>query len=423
MLIPLGFLAASGGIEARWLALLSSTGTDIGYSITLDSNNNVFVAGASNAGGTNGSQFAKLNSSGSLEWQIRLNNFTNEAYKVNVDSTGNLYSVGRTFESGNNDGLLVKLNTSGTIQWQRKLGSAEAERFWGVSLDSSNNVYCSGFSSDSLLIAKYNDSGTIQWQRTLPTGTTDDPKIVVNGSGDSYISTSTIVSGWIWGFVTKYNTSGTIQWQKRLGVADFNSRFFGIAKNSSDDIYAVGLTDTSGSNDLILVKYNSSGTLQWQRRLRGANSDFGTSVSLDSSGNVYVIGDTLSSGAGSTDILIAKYNSSGTIQWQRTLGFSGSDQGRDIKIDSQGNINFIGNASVSSNNGFIFGKLPSDGSGTGTYSLSGSTLTYAASTFTDEALSLTDATPTYSSSTSSLTEAASTLITATSTLTYSLTNI
>jgi hypothetical protein len=66
----------------------------------------------------------------------------------------------------------------------------------------------------------------------------------------------------------KYNSSGVKQWTKQLGTSSFDNGY-GLTVDSSDNIYVTGRTaggldgnTNSGSNDLFLVKYNSSGVKQ-----------------------------------------------------------------------------------------------------------------------------------------------------------------
>jgi len=73
----------------------------------------------------------------------------------------------------------------------------------------------------------------------------------------------------------------------------------GVATDSSGNVYVTGGTKggldgntSAGYNDLFVVKYNSSGTKHWTKQLGTANHDLARGVATDSSGNVYVTGDT-----------------------------------------------------------------------------------------------------------------------------------
>ena len=145
------------------------------------------------------------------------------------------------------------------------------------------------------------------------------------------------------GDTTIINTDGTVSAVEQIGSAwiaalggTFNDFGNGIAVDSSGNVYVTGKTESAGAGntDLFIAKYDSSGTIQWQRTLGGTNGDEGYGVTVDSSGNVYVVGFTFSAGSGLQDWLIAKYNASGTIQWQRTLGGTSDEFGRAIAVDS-----------------------------------------------------------------------------------------
>ena len=75
----------------------------------------------------------------------------------------------------------------------------------------------------------------------------------------------------------------------------------------------------SGGKDIFLVKYDSSGTKQWTKQLGTSSYEIGFGVSTDSSGNIYVTGNTLgnldgNTNSGDEDIFLVKYDSSGTKQ-------------------------------------------------------------------------------------------------------------
>ena len=79
-----------------------------------------------------------------------------------------------------------------------------------------------------------------------------------------------------------------------------------------------------GSNDFILVKYNSSGTKQWTSQHGTSSREIGKDVSVDSSGNIYISGHTNGEldgnlNNGNVDLYLMKFNSSGTKQWTSQL--------------------------------------------------------------------------------------------------------
>ena len=86
----------------------------------------------------------------------------------------------------------------------------------------------------------------------------------------------------------------------------------------------------------------SSGSLTWNRTgtTSGAEQDIGYALAIDDSGNVYITGQASD---GNIKCFTAKFNSSGTIQWQRTLdGSTQHDRGTGIAVDSSGNVYIAG---------------------------------------------------------------------------------
>ena len=314
----------------QWTKQLGTSLEDWGNGVTTDSSGNIYVTGGTYGdldGNTNSGGedifLIKYNSSGTKQWTKQLGTSSNDGgYCVTTDSSGNIYVTGVTeggldgnTNSGSFDIFIIKYNSSGTKQWTKQLGSSSQDEGYGVTTDSSDNIYVTGQTSGGL------DENT--------------------NSGSFDI------------FLVKYNSSGTKQWTKQFGTSSDDSGW-GITTDSSGNIYVSGTTgggldgDTSsGGNYMFLVKYNSSGTNQWTKQLGTSNPDYGQGVSTDSSGNIYVTGGTSggldgNTNSGSFDIFIIKYNSSGTKQWTKQLGSSSQDEGYGVTTDSSDNIYVTG---------------------------------------------------------------------------------
>ena len=127
--------------------------------------------------------------------------------------------------------------------------------------------------------------------------------------------------------MTKYNSSGVKQYTQQLGVAAQDTYGLSVATDASGNVYVAGYTrggldgnTLTGTADLFVTKYGSSGVKQYTRQLGVAGQRTeGTSVATDANGNVYVAGNIwggLDGNAltGTLDFFVTKYNSSGVKQ-------------------------------------------------------------------------------------------------------------
>jgi hypothetical protein len=269
---------------------------------------------------------------------------------------------------GTSDLIVVKYNSSGTQQWTKQLGTEEYDEARGVATDSSGNVYVVGGTKGRLngisnsgrtdvFVIKFNSSGTRKWTKPLGTWQTDLANgVATDSSGNVYVTGVTYrhldgntSAGNSDLFVVKYNSSGTKQWTKQLGTSS-RDHARGVATDSSGNVYVTGDTyggldgnTNAGSNDLFVVKYNSSGTKQWTKQLGTSSTDLANGVVTDSSGNIYVAGGTYGGldgniNAGNSDLFVVKYNSSGTQQWTKQMGSSSSDYDYGVATDSSRNV-------------------------------------------------------------------------------------
>ena len=318
---------------------------------------------------------------------------------VAIDFADNIVAAGRTASdgAGGTDCLVTPYNSSGTFLWGRTLGGAGFDLFNSVSIDSTNNIIAVGVTlsdgagAQDSLIAKYDSSGTLLWSRTLGGADSESFNDVAVDSTNNIVAVGEHrIAGVAESLIAKYNSSGTLLWSRKLGGAGADL-FNGVAIDSADNIVAVGQTasDGAGGTDCLIAKYNSSGALLWDRTLGGAGFDRYVGVAIDSTNNIIAVGATSSDGAGVNDCLIAKYDSSGAILWDRTLGGTGTDIFLDVAVDFADNIVAVGQTDSDGAGGTdcLIAKLPPDGSGTGTYG----SLIYQAAVLTDDVAVLTDA--------------------------------
>ena len=413
------FMGAASASDQYWIALLGGSLIDEGYGVAVDSSNNIIVCGLTTSDGAGGYDLlvAKYDSSGTLIWDKTLGSTVAErGYGVAVDSSDNIIVCGMRNLYGDEGLIVAKYNSSGALQWDKTLGGSLDDQGQGVTVDSLDNIIVCGRGTKSngydLLVAKYNSSGTLIWDKTLGGSTEEFGRSVAVDSSDNIIvcgSTQSDGAGSYDLLVAKYNSSGVLQWDKTLGGTDAEfSR--GVAVDSSDNIIVCGSTqsDGAGSYDLLVAKYNSSGTLIWDKTLGGTGYDTGYGVAVDSSDNIIVCGYTSNAG---TQFLVAKYNSSGALQWDKMLkGVNQSDIFNDVTVDSSDNVIVCGYTySIGAGSGdLIVAKLPPDGTGDGTYGTlvyQDASLTSADAVLTDAAAVLTDAAAAFTSSAASLTSA------------------
>ena len=371
----------------------ANSGSDIANSVNTDSSGNIVVAGQYNFNplniyladgttsfttltnsGSNDGFVVKYDSAGTPQWVRRLSGTSSDiANSVNTDSSGNIVVAGGYSSNpltiyladgiayfttltnlGGNDVFVVKYDSAGTPLWARTIGGTGADIANSVSIDSAGNIVVTGqYGSNPLTIFAAD-------------GATSFTTLTNSGNNDV--------------FVVKYDSAGTPLWARRLGgTAD--DRSTSVRVDSSGNIVVAGryfsnpltifATDgttefatlsNSGNFDSFVVKYDSTGTPLWARRLGGTGDEYANSVNTDSSGNIVVAGYyasnpltifaadgsttfTTLANAGGFGAFVVKYDSAGTPLWARRLDGTGGESANSVSIDSSGNIVVAGNYS------------------------------------------------------------------------------
>ncbi len=187
-----------------------------------------------------------------------------------------------------------------------------------------------------------------------------------DGSGNVYVAGATMNAGTYDILLVKYNSSGVQQWiQQYNGYGNYHDFASAVFVDGSGNVYITGTVTDSllvQGSDIITMKYNSSGTLQWATRYNGSGNyhDSGADIVVDGSGNVYITGGIhTSTSLPYTDAVIIKYNSSGTQQWATIYNnttYNKSELGSRIRLTGTGKA-IVSGAIQSASNTYVYGVL------------------------------------------------------------------
>ncbi len=295
-------------------------GDDYAGSIAVDDSGNVCVTGYSYSGVTfNDYATIKYYADGDLAWVRRYNgtgNFHDEAHVIDVDSSGNIYVAGRSWGDGTSfDYTTIKYYPNGDTAWLRRyngIGSG-GDDVRAIEVDSPGNVYVTGYSSGigtyyDYATIKYNSNGDTAWVRRYNGPSYDYDlahALAVDSSGNVYVTGRSWGSGTSDDYSTvKYYPDGDTAWVRRYdGPGNFTDEALSLAVDASGRVYVTGYSSQSGSSpfnlDYATLKYDSDGTTAWVKRYNGSadDDDYAQALVLDDSGNLYVTGRSLGSGA------------------------------------------------------------------------------------------------------------------------------
>jgi hypothetical protein len=386
-------------IGIQWNTFLGSGSDDNCFSIALDSSGNTYVTGKSDAtwgspvhahSGSSDAYVACMDSSGILLWNTF---FGSAGYDIGMgivlDSSGNIYVTGRSdatwgspvnAHNGSSDAFVACMDSSGNLLWNTFLGSANYDYGDVISLDSSSNIYVTGQSmgtwgspvnaysgADDAFVACLGSSGNLLWNTFLGSSNNDyGYGVTVDSSGNIYVSGRSnatwgspvnAYSGFDDAFVACLDSSGNLLWNTFLGSANYD---YGdvISLDSSSNIYVTGqsrgtwgspVDAHSGEYDAFVACLDSSGNLLWNTFLGSTSDDYGRGISMDSSGNIYITGYSdagwgtpINPFSGGWDAFVACMDSSGNLLWNTFLGSTNSDSGSGIALDSSDNIYVTG---------------------------------------------------------------------------------
>ena len=365
----------------QWATRISGSDPKLSYSITNDTNNNVYVTGGYtgpitiydtngygqttlDSSGNNDVFIVKYSDTGYTQWATRISGVGNEdGNSIVTDTANNIYVTGgydapitiydtngyghtTLVNLGGNDAFIVKYSHTGYTQWATRISGIGYENSTSIVTDTSNNIYVTGGYDAPITIYDINGNGTTM-------------NNLLGGDG----------------FIVKYSHTGYSQWSTHISGlgTEFGSS---ITNDTGNNIYVTGVYtepitfhDTNiNTGDIILnnilnedafiVKYSDTGYVQWATHISGVGFEFGTSITTDTSNNIYVTGNYNSpiiiydtNDVGHTilynisqisDVFIVKYSNNGYAQWETRISGVGNNVVNSIVNDTENNIYVTG---------------------------------------------------------------------------------
>jgi hypothetical protein len=385
------FVAKIGptGSALVYSTYLGGSGGDYAQGIAVDSSGNAYVTGQTQStnfpvtpgafqtifGGSSDAFVTKLNSTGSaLVYSTYLGGSVwDDGRGIAVDSAGNAYVTGDTdstnfpvtpsaFQTtcagncaaGYYDAFVSKLNPTGSaLVYSTYLGGSNEDYGLGIAADSAGDAYVTGYTESTDFPIT---SGAFQT-------TCANPSYCMNA------------------FVTEINPTGSaLVYSTYLGGSGDGDGGASVAVDSArGNAYIAGWTHStnfpvtpgafqticgnpSSCENAFVTKLNSTGSaLVYSTYLGGSGFDGGSGITVDSSGNAYVTGQTQSTNfpvtpgaiqtvcnhggncANYADAFVSKINPTGSaLVYSSYLGGSSYDYGLGIAVDSSGNAYLTG---------------------------------------------------------------------------------
>jgi len=283
---------------------LGGSEDDEGNGIALDSSRNVYITGGTKSkdfptknamqpalSGQEDAFVVKLDPAGALVYSTYLGgSIDDRGFGIAVDSADNACIVGSTTSSdfptrnalqpgfgGLQDAFVAKLDWTGALIYSTYLGGSNFDQGQAIAVDSSDNMYITGFTNSS----NFPTVGAVQ--PTFKGGLADV-------------------------FVAKLNAAGSaLLYSTYLGGSGFD-RGFGIAVDSAGNAFVTGGTTSpdfptvgavqptfGGLTDAFVAKLNSTGAaLVYSIYLGGSGDDLSRSIAVDGAGHAYITGSTRS---------------------------------------------------------------------------------------------------------------------------------
>jgi hypothetical protein len=253
--------------------------------------------------------------------------------------------------------LLLKTDALGNMEWNQTYGEAEdvydssvvVTPDGGFALAGSTFV---GYQGQDFLLIRTDISGNMQWNRTYGISVLDKVNALVATSDGGFVIAGDTGTVWVLGdiipsdfLLVKTDASGNEEWIQTYPLLDHQT-VASIVETPDGGFALAGHTGYRGvGGDFWLVKTDASGNMEWNQTYGGPGTDFAYSLVVTSDGGLAVVGSTERIDTQDTDLLLVKTDASGDMEWNRTYGGTEYDYACSLVATSDGGYAMAGSTS------------------------------------------------------------------------------
>ena len=318
----------------------------------------------------------KLSPSGTIDWAVTCRGDGPEwASGVFQSPDGGYAIVGhtRSFGAQMTDLLVVKLRPAGDLEWARMIGWEDHDYASGA-IQASDSGYAvtggrhRGPEGWDLVLLKLSGAGDLEWARTIDGGGLDYGESVIQAADGGFV-----VAGWTLSLgagrsdflVARFSPDGTPEWTRAYGGPEHDAAK-AIVQAMDGGFVVAGETwgFDAGTSDILLVKIAADGSFEWGKTYGGPGIDRAISLVGTPDGGYVVSGETRGFGAGGYDLLVMKLDSSGDLEWAETFGGAYSDSVGQVILLADSGFAIVGSTGswgAGLSDIFVL-RLPADGS-------------------------------------------------------------
>ena len=342
-------------IEYVWNYTWDLSLDDMGKSIFIDQNDNIFILGDTQPS-ADAIYLSKFNKYGIQEWELTWGSVT--PFGMCTDNNGNIYVVG----DGGRQSYLVKFNNSGQFEWSKSYSRVGSDHFSAVATDSLNFIYVTGYKDtdgqglrEDIRLIKFYENGTQIWDKTW-----GDGNVAGQGGKDLVIDANNFI--YVTGYdhsirdmvLIKFDSMGNQIWDLSWGSGiPIYDEGWTIDIDKAGNLYVGVILNRYGSSDISLVKFNATGSYLWNVTWGGSSVEYIYDVIVNSKNEVLCTGNTNSYGAGGSDAFLLRLTDQGLLLDDMTIGYDSTDIGGGVAADSRNRIFLTGLFRIGGRNNFF----------------------------------------------------------------------